>query len=560
MGGQAFNPEGISTPRMPPEIYYQVKERLLNILRQHFRYANSPLEAPAKTDHGDIDILVTVPVDPKAVRDPEYLKSMLGAKHWKRSRGSDTIAFTIPWPIDTDSQSDPASLKRPRSSSASSPPTPSQDKLDSATGLPIHSKADPDDSHRYIQLDLSLLPTHQTFSWLLFLHAHGDLWSVLGSILRRFGLTCTPSGFYLHIPEIEGQNKNLSRVKITDDPGTVLRYLGLEEERYWSVFASWDEMLGYACTSRFVDLGKGKRREEYERLEREEKAKLEEEQEKKDETLKAGSNVVKGEASASENDPNKGLIDQNVDQSHTSLDRSDGNDDARPPTPLVVDPPTDRKAFKDLENGGPALRSHDRAKASKRPLFAYFLTTYIDNNATIDTPPGSAAKMTKQEVVEDAKSWFAEETGEFERGFAERYERARKKGMSVVGVQGLWTGVRNMIKEEGGDGDVLGYGMKGVKGMVCGEAFEYLDIDTGENGADGRGDGESELELEALKAARRSYREMRYDLVLEWAQKFWRKAGERQKKIDMEISGKKLAAKVEQERLKALEDEEKRSP
>ena len=528
MGGHAFDTDGLSTPRMPTEIYLQVRERILRILRNHFQHAHSPIEAPAKEHHGDVDVLVAKPVGSNAIRDPAWLVGLVGAKHWKRMKGSDTIHLAIPWPTSADSES------------------PSRGAVHGTlTSISTHPEPDPNDPDKYIQLDISLLPNLTTLSWLLFLHAHGDFWSILGSLLRRYGLTCTPSGFYLHIPEIEGQNKSLSRVKVTDDPGLVLRYLDLEEERYWTGFGTWDEMLGYACECRLVDLGRGKRREEHERREREEK-------EKEGLLIEQGDAAIDGESAVAEVDPNEpsGSLAVNGTTSTAMIDTKNGVPRTAP-SPTTPALPARTQDLANLENGGPPLNSDDRQKARKRPLFSYFITTYIDAHATVDTPPGSAAKLTKQEVVEDAKVFFGEE-------FTKRYGKARRKGIEVVGVQALWSNVRNTIKEERGEGDELGYGMKGVKACVCGDEFGFLDRDDcGQKEWEGDVDG---IGYRGIRCARDAFGEMRYDEVLEWAKVNWRKVGERQKKIDMEISGKKLAAKMEAERMKAMVHEGRKSP
>ena len=499
------------------------------------------MEAPAKVDHGDIDILVTEPVDPKAGRNPEYLASLVGAKRWKRMKGSDTIHLAVPWPTSTESETTPE--RSPASSAKIS--SISTSKLDSTTGLPPWPKGTANDPDNYIQLDICVLPSLTTLSWLLFLHAHGDFWSILGSLLRRYGLTVTPSGFYVHIPEIEGQNKSLSRVKVTDDPGLALRYLSLEEERYWRGFGSWDEMLGYVCECRFVDLGRGKRKEEYERREREEKA-MEGVLEEQGDTV-----AVDGEGAAAVIASSEATLPTATNHLSAGLQNGDAPDgSAAPPTPPATNNSIENKPFTQIENGGPALKSNDRQRAGKRPLFAYFLTTYIDTHATIDTPPGSAAKLAKQEVVEDAKAFFGNE-------FAERYEKARRKGIEAVGVQGLWSNVRNMIKADGGQGDELGYGMKGVKGCVCGDEFGFLDIEPCDRGGKEESEG---VAYEGIRCAREAFREMRYDEVLEWAKQNWRKVGMRQKRMDMEISGKKLAAKIEAERVMAMGQDGRSSP
>ena len=215
-----------------------------------------------------------------------------------------------------------------------------------------------------------------------------------------------------------------------------------------------------------------------------------------------------------------------------------------------------------------ALKSNDRARASKRPLFAYFLTTYTDTHATHLTPPGSAAKLTKQEAIDEAKAFFGAE-------FSDRYDRLRREGMQVIGTLGLWNGVRAWIKGEGALGDELGYGVKGVKSAIVGAEFEFLD--DGEEMADRDCRCEVQVDLEnarlaimptnlgeidgkELKNARLAFKEMKYGEVLEWAKVNWRMVGERQKKIDQEESVRKLAAKIENERLMVVEVEGRRSP
>lgn len=52
MGGNAF--ADASTPRMPPAVYFDVKERLHKILLQHFERVCTPIGAAGKEDYGDV--------------------------------------------------------------------------------------------------------------------------------------------------------------------------------------------------------------------------------------------------------------------------------------------------------------------------------------------------------------------------------------------------------------------------------------------------------------------------------------------------------------------------
>ena len=471
MGGKAFNPENLLTPRMPPSIYHAVKSRITAILHQHFRHADSPIDGPGKTDFGDIDILVFDPIDPRLATDYAGLASIVGAKQWKRIPGNDTVNFAVPYP-----------------------PSSPRDKAE---------------EEKFIQLDICIVNNLSKFHWLLFLHAHGDLFMVLGQSLRRFGFSLTPSGFHLHIPEIEGQNKGLSRVKITDEPKLVLGYLGLDEEVFYKgAFGEWDDMLGYAASSRFLDLGRGSRKREYERVEAEEKAKM---------GAEAGAEA-EGDGTSGPDTPTPTETPAQPQDPTTTDAKPAPSTTTQTLSPISGDP------IPPEENGGPALKANDRQRERKRPLFAYYLNEYIPKHGTLDTPPGSAAKLTKQVVIEDAKAYFGSD-------FAERYEEAREKAMRTVGLSQLWVRVREMVKQEGGEGDTLGYGMKGIKKAVEGELEGHV------------GEGAAGLTFGDVVEVRKMYEEMKFDDVVKWAKGHWRQVGEVQRGIDNVNGAKKLGEK-----------------
>jgi hypothetical protein len=225
MGGQAFaslSPP-LATPRMPPEIYTQVLTTTQTLLRAHYKDVASPIEGPGKDSFGDIDILVFKALDDAF--DPaktnvslvaEYLAVVLGARKWIRDHGN-LIQFALPWPS----------------------PSPSPFSTGNET-----------ENEKYIQLDLHICHDQNQMQWTLFHAAHGDLWNILGSMIRRFGLTVNNKGMYLRIEEIEAYDRKKSMVLLTEDPGEILRFLGLEEERWWVPFAGREEMFEYAAGCR----------------------------------------------------------------------------------------------------------------------------------------------------------------------------------------------------------------------------------------------------------------------------------------------------------------------
>lgn len=106
------------------------------------------------------------------------------------------------------------------------------------------------------QLDVQVCPK-ETFDWMVFKKSWGDLWNILGTSIRPFGLTAKETGLYVRIPQIEEQNAKKSLLLLTRSPEETLGFLGLDKESYGDGFSSVEEMLRFACSSRFF------RRERY---------------------------------------------------------------------------------------------------------------------------------------------------------------------------------------------------------------------------------------------------------------------------------------------------------
>ncbi|KAF3764880.1 hypothetical protein M406DRAFT_239722, partial [Cryphonectria parasitica EP155] len=221
MGGKAFSsgPRALYTPRMIPEVYETVLVACLAALRPLFPAVKSLVEAPEKTSHGDIDILVCL----------------------EDSSCSDKTAI---W-----AQVE-AALKALAHEAAGNTSPVGQDEGGSALEPKLEAKT------RCIQVDIRLCATSQELEWRCFKHAHGDLWIILGSILRPFGLTVDEEACYIRIPEIENQDRKKARVFLTDNPTDLLDFLALEHEagQWTSPFPSVDEMFEYAASCRWFTL------------------------------------------------------------------------------------------------------------------------------------------------------------------------------------------------------------------------------------------------------------------------------------------------------------------
>lgn len=421
MGGSAFSSDGLSTPRMSPEVYYSVQSRVEDILRSHFKLVGHAVEAPAKQSHGDIDVLVAEPNDRSLTYGRpmgDFLVSVLGAKTWKKMSGNSTYHLALCWPEEfrNDKTTEPA----------------------------------------YIQIDVNLMPTTDSFHWHMFHEAHGDLWMMLGGIIRPYGLTVFSKGLSVRIAEVEKHNKEQARVVATSDPNTVLDYMGLDKERYWKPFDNWDQMLEYVSTCRFHNPARWKSRDQEE------------------------DNVCINQEDLQERGQNSG----------TKL-----------------------------------LKHNDRQRVAKRPLFGYWIETYLPAHA--DDDPGRSAFLTREEVVKDAKEFFGPE-------FARNFEVRKEKMVRLIGVDKLWADVRKTLPVEGTE---IGYVMKGLNREVAGNNLDEASIEA----------------VTGLRAARRAFEEMRFDDVFDWVKINWENIGERQKRLDQEVSRVHFLAKRKKEQAKELE-------
>jgi hypothetical protein len=225
MGGLAFasGPNPLSTPRMPLAVYEVVKSRCHEILKQYYTYVATPIEAPGKKDYGDVDFLVACPTP--LCHGPNIaviLGKALGTEHSISGKGSNSISFALPWPKEVDSEAKTG---------------------DQGSGN--------DHADCFVQVDVGVCHGEEEWEWMLFHHAHGDLWNILGSTIRKLGLTVNNIGLYLRIEDIELIDRKKSLVLLTKKPSEVLSFLALDEEQWWHQFESAQAMYDYAAGCRY---------------------------------------------------------------------------------------------------------------------------------------------------------------------------------------------------------------------------------------------------------------------------------------------------------------------
>ncbi|KDN70827.1 hypothetical protein CSUB01_08900 [Colletotrichum sublineola] len=266
MGGCAFADHALDTPRMPPEIYEHVKAKCTAVLRELYICVASPIEGPEKEDFGDIDILVT------------WEKATLQGRSKTKPRSAaaderpsvDNLESENKGDVGTDDEEgqerSPCHSTMPREEArkaighALGAEYTISSKLGAhyaipwpATDCQVETNKD---SKRHIQVDITICDSLQQMQWNLFKHAHSDLWSILGSIIKPHMLTVDGHALFVRNPDIESfdKYKSKARILLTRDPAEILLFLGLDVARYSEPFATRQEMYEYAASCRLFRL------------------------------------------------------------------------------------------------------------------------------------------------------------------------------------------------------------------------------------------------------------------------------------------------------------------
>lgn len=105
-----------------------------------------------------------------------------------------------------------------------------------------------DGEQRHVQVEVVACASVEAMRWTLFKQAHGDMWTILGSIIRPYGLTAGDGALWLRVPKMERAQRNRARVFLTSDLAQVLELLSLPAERYWEgPFEDAEAMYEYAA-------------------------------------------------------------------------------------------------------------------------------------------------------------------------------------------------------------------------------------------------------------------------------------------------------------------------
>lgn len=111
MGGKYFvsAAQPLQVPRMGQMVYYVMKNRIIENLKQHFLRVDCPIEAPEKDTFGDIDIVLQAPISARGHDGKEFYELLLKVLEPERlhtdsqntrSEGDLMYHAAIPWPED----------------------------------------------------------------------------------------------------------------------------------------------------------------------------------------------------------------------------------------------------------------------------------------------------------------------------------------------------------------------------------------------------------------------------------------------------------------------------
>ncbi|KAI8667758.1 hypothetical protein NCS55_00798600 [Fusarium keratoplasticum] len=162
---------------------------------------------------------------PPVRQDPEQL----APRQSRRSRSGSARPYSrrgpSRWeePTNENSNSQEESVSAPFSRLSFAPDLPSSRPVTPARERRLH-----------IQVDVQVFDSSSRLHYMLFHHAHGDIWQLLGNVIKPYGLTVDDKGLWLRIPEIEDADRKRSKVWLTGDPDEILDFLGLPYTRYWA--------------------------------------------------------------------------------------------------------------------------------------------------------------------------------------------------------------------------------------------------------------------------------------------------------------------------------------
>jgi hypothetical protein len=159
MGGSAFLQllPTAAFPRLPPEVYYSLKPRLLLRIQNLYTHVAVPAEAPEKSDYGDLDFVVYGPRNiggsNERLAGPKDVQEAISATHCIQGTTSN---FSVP--------------------------------------IPEEEWEREEHEERYCQVDVHVCEDKGDWERVVFFHGYGDLGMILGLMARHNGFSLGTKG------------------------------------------------------------------------------------------------------------------------------------------------------------------------------------------------------------------------------------------------------------------------------------------------------------------------------------------------------------------------------
>ncbi|KAK0244184.1 hypothetical protein EDD85DRAFT_189743 [Armillaria nabsnona] len=201
MGGSAFATIG-PFPRLSRALYAVLKARHTASLSTVYTQVCTPLEAPEKQDHGDIDFLV---YSPENLPSHDTVKELLGAAHVMPMPGPRTSNYAIPIPEDE-------------------------------FNTQMHVG--------WYQVDVHVCGSPEEFAGVRFFHSYGDMGMILGLVARHSGLHLGVHGLKYPHPPNPG-------IMLSTDFNAIADFIGCDMKRYDQGFTTKRALFDWIAKSRF---------------------------------------------------------------------------------------------------------------------------------------------------------------------------------------------------------------------------------------------------------------------------------------------------------------------
>ena len=196
MGGKAF--PNYSVPRLPTDLWADISDRIQYLLENFYERFGVPMPQPGKKDHGDLDFVATGPGPGLQSTYGVHKETcaLLGAV--ESTQTGPTTSFLVPlWPSD---------IAKVRNA-----------------GRDLRGE------EHYCQVDIHMTSSWEQCEWVVCIHSYGDFFSLIGTMMKPFGLTYTDDGVYIRVAEMEeGGAGKRARIFVTGSP-----------RRFW------EEVLGF---------------------------------------------------------------------------------------------------------------------------------------------------------------------------------------------------------------------------------------------------------------------------------------------------------------------------